>query len=92
MTQPFPNNTTPLNVQEKTLLDRLARGWSCRSIAKTLEIGDTTFSIMVRVIKAKLNAHTKSQAVAIAITRQWIYPFDTKIPYPKDGVRPGDDE
>lgn len=81
MTIPFPNGMV-LNLQEKTILDRLARGWTCKQIAKGLGIGDTSFSITLRIIKVKLQARTKAQAVAIAVFRQQILPFETKIPYP----------
>jgi len=71
--------TSPLTLREVTILDRLARGFNYDAIAKEQAVGVATLDVYIRIIKTKLAAKTTTQAVAFAVYKRWIHPFELPL-------------
>jgi DNA-binding NarL/FixJ family response regulator len=56
------------------VLRQLARGRSSLAIARELRLSDGTVRTHVQAIRRKLGAHTRLEAVAIAMERQLVEP------------------
>jgi DNA-binding CsgD family transcriptional regulator len=59
----------PLSPREAEVLDLVVQGRSNAEIARTLFISESTTKVHVRHIFEKLGAHTRAEAVAIALAR-----------------------
>ena len=60
---------TPLNAREQEILEHLAQGLTNPEIARRLQLSRKTVSKYVSLVLEKLDAHTRTEAVATAIRR-----------------------
>ena len=58
-----------LSEREQSVLEALAVGHSTATAARELNLSPHTVRTYIQTAKAKLNAHTRTQAVAIALAR-----------------------
>lgn len=79
-----------LTCREREVLDLLACGQCNKSIARDLEIAVGTVKAHVKAIMAKLGAHSRTQAVSIAVQRGLVTPqlADAAMPVRAIRVRP----
>lgn len=69
-----------INWQERTILDRVARGWSFEEIQQELETSPIEVKRLCHTAMNKINARTVAQAACYAVWAGMIYPFDTPSP------------
>jgi LuxR family maltose regulon positive regulatory protein len=65
-----------LSERERAVLELIARGATSREIAQELVISENTVNFHVRNILGKLNARTRSEAVARALQEGLVEPGD----------------
>jgi two-component system NarL family response regulator len=74
--QPAAPSPTSLSERERAVLELIARGATSREIAQELVISENTVNFHVRNILGKLNARTRSEAVARALQEGLVEPGD----------------
>jgi len=74
---------SPLTLRERTLLDRVARGWSFEEIQKELKTSDIEVKRLCSGAMGKLDKKTIAAAACYATWRGWILPFE--LPVTKGG-------
>jgi DNA-binding CsgD family transcriptional regulator len=69
-----PDEEPPLTTREKEILQRIATGIQNKEIAHELHISHATVRNHIRNILAKLEVHSKLEAVSLAFRCRWIGP------------------
>lgn len=62
----------PLTIREREVLEGVAVGETSKAISETLRISEPTVKWHVAKALKKLGAHSRSEAVAIALARGYI--------------------
>ena len=63
---------SPLSGRQAEVLTLLANGRTLSEIAQEMDISTSAVNLYLSNLRSKLNARTKEQALAMAITKGWI--------------------